>query len=241
MTLVTFRDALASRLPQWLQRGVAQKLMYAIGVQLDGAGDAAVAAVKHRFPGLYSMQTLPMIGRDRRIRRGRIEVDEVYASRLRRWLDDHRGRGGPYALLKQLHAHFAPANFPTALVYYSGRRWLMDAAGVIARADMSWLPDTVSANWPRWWLFYEWPDGVTSDGVWGDPGEWSDGGVWGSTLTVQDVTDLRAVPREWNAAHADGTVVLLPDGAELWGYPPGPWSDPGVWNGGLLSPVIVRV
>jgi hypothetical protein len=80
--------------------------------------------------------------------------------------------------------------------------------------------------------------------VWADPGDWgpgADNGVWDSTLTIQDVADLRAVPREWNAAHADGTVVLLPEGAELWDSPPGLWSDPGVWNGGLLSPVIVRV
>lgn len=240
--LITFRDALSGRMPPWLQRGTAAKVLYGLGLQLDGLADATVAAVKSRFPGLYTMETLPLIGRERRIRRGRIETHEVYASRLRRWLDDHRRRGGPHALLEQLRAHFAPAHFPIDLVYYSGRRFRMDVDGVITRDDIEWLPDGDTDNWPRWWLFYHWPTSVSGDGNWDDAGTWDDGGVWDSSLTIQEAVDLRAVPREWNAAHADGRVVLLTAGAELWDYPPGTWDEPGgVWGDNDLTPVTVEV
>jgi hypothetical protein len=184
-----------------------------------------------RFPGYYSVESLPVIGRERRIRRGRIETHEVYATRLRRWLDDHRRRGGPYALLAQLHAHFAPDNFPIALVYRNGRRFAMKADGTVTRDVIAWEPDHEPAKWARWWLIYQWPEELLDDGHWGDPGTWGDGGVWGSSLSPQQVTDLRLVPKEWNAAHCFGRLILV-EGGELWGFPSGTWGDPGTWGGG---------
>lgn len=237
-TVLTFRDSIREKTPSWLRRGVAEKVLYAIGIQFDGLAEALVSSIKMRFPGLYSAESLPLHGRERRIRRGRTESNEVYATRLRRWLDDHRTRGGPYALLAQVHAHFAPGNFPVDLVYYSGRRFQLDVAGDVTYDDIDWTFDADSARWPRWWLFYHWPTLIPDDGVWGDPGTWGDGGMWGSSLTGQEVTDLRLVPREWNAAHARGWIVLLTEG-ELWGYPEGTWGDPGVWGG--AGPVVLAV
>jgi hypothetical protein len=227
--LRTFRDAIRIKSPPWLQRGLAEKILYAIAIHLDGFADALTAAVKMRFPGRYSMESLPLIGRDRRIRRGRNETDAVYASRLLRWLDDHATRGGPYAMLAQLHAHFAPDNFEIHLVYRSGRRFQMDADGVIEMDDLFSInvPD-----WAKWTLYYFTSFGATIP-KWGDPGRtWGDGQVWGSTLTPPQVTDLRLVPREWNAAHPIGTIVLLGDSGQLWGYPQNVWGAPGLkWGG----------
>jgi len=208
-------------------------------VQLDAIIDATVEGVELRFPGVQGVESLPYLGRDRRIRRGRLETDEVYGARLRRWLDDHATRGGPFALLAQLAAHFAPANFQIDLVYMSGRRFSQAVDGTITRSDITWAPDPDAAKWARWWLFYDWPTPIPSDGLWGDAGIYGDAGVWGSGLTQDEVTDLRLVPKEWNAAHAFGTVVLLPDGAELWGFPVGTWGDPGTW--GDADPVVLAV
>jgi hypothetical protein len=209
--LLTFRDTIRSISPPWLQTGNAEKIMYSFGVHMDLLGDAIAASVKLRFPGLYSVDSLPYLGRERRIRRGRYDSDSSYANRLQRWLDDHRRRGGPYAMLEQIHAHFAPNNFPVELVYASGRRFSMDVDGNIVMDDIVWTPpgpvDTL--KWARWWLFYHWPTPVYGDGLWGDPGTWGDGGVWGSSLSPADVQDLRLVPREWNAAHAIGRIVLI--------------------------------
>lgn len=230
-TSTTFRDTIRDKLsPPWLRGTIGEKVMYALAVHADALGDAVAAAVKSRFPNYYSAESLPYIGRDRKISRGRIETDAVYASRLNRWLDDHATRGGPYALLAQVYAHFAPAAFAVDLVYFSGRRFRMDANGVVAtRDDITWTPDTNAVRWARWWLFYYWPTEILSDGVWDDPGTWSDGGVWDSDLTAEEVTDLRLVPREWNAAHAMGNVVLLSGDLELWDYPDGTWDESGLW------------
>lgn len=232
MSLLTFRDAIKRVSPPWLRIGNAEKIMYTFGAQIDALIDATVAGVKLRFPGLYSAESLPWIGRDRRILRGRDETDQVYASRLVRWLDDHASRGGPYALLAQLFAHYAVAPFAIQLVYASGRYFELDTTGNVTMGDLTWSPDSDSARWARWWAFYSWPVSIGDDGLWGSSGTYGDGGTWGSTLSISDVTDIRAVPKEWNAAHAQGKVVVLSPGAEFWGVPAGVWGDPGVWGGG---------
>ncbi len=232
-TTRTFRDSIRELSPPWLRTLISEKVMYAIGVQADALGDAVAAAVKTRFPNVYSGESLPYIGRDRKILRGRNETNAVYASRLNRWLDDHATRGGPYALLAQLYAHLAPASFAIDLVYASGRRFRMDANGVVSTRDDvgTWVPDADTAKWARWWLFYAWPTPVAADGIWSDPGIWDDGGVWDSDLTVSEVTDLRAVPKEWNNGHSFGRIVLLSGDVELWDYPEGTWDDPGgIWG-----------
>lgn len=225
--LRTFRDTLRDLSPVWLRGKVAGGVLYAIGAVVDALGDALVGGVKARFPGLYGYESLGIIGRERRIRRGRAETDEVYASRLLPWLDHHRRRGGPYAMLAQLHAHYATHPFRIDLVYANGRRFSMAADGTITRDDIG---DIKLSKWAYWTLYYFWPDPVHTDGVWSDPGTWDDGGVWDSDLSIPDVTDLRLIPREWNAAHPFGNVVLLTADIELWDYPTGTWDEPGgVW------------
>jgi len=205
----TFRDAVRELSPPWLRGGLGEAILGAVAEQLDDLTDRLVAGVRVRFPGLEGMESLALVGRERRIRRGRLETDAVYTERLGRWLDDHRRRGGAYALLGQLHAHYAPAAFPVALRYASGRRYAMDAAGAIVRDVAAWdVPGGAVPRWARWWLFYAWPTPISDDGVWSDPGTWGDGGVWGSDLTPAEVRDLRLVPREWGAAHATGRIVL---------------------------------
>lgn len=243
MALRNFRDAVRSLVPWWAGREIGRmgKVLWAIGVHVDALIEQHVAAIKVGYPGLYSMESLALIGRDRRIRRGPDESDEVYASRLPSWLDAHRVRGGPYALLEQLRAYWSKA-FPIDLVYYTGRRFRMPAGdGAITRDDIAWAPDPDAARWARWWLFFEWPDVVSNDGIWTDPGTWSDGGVWDSDLTPDEIANIRAIPTEWNAKHCYGRVVLLTAGAELWDYPPGIWDEPGgVWGGGA-GPTVAQL
>jgi hypothetical protein len=221
MALVSHRDTLLALCPPWLRRLNAGRLMYALGAVIDAQADALIAGLKLRFPNVYSAESLPLIGRERRIRRGRTESNATYASRLTRWLDDHKLRGGPYPLLRQLHAYYAPANFKIELVYASGRRFTLFADGTITRDDMavpgSWNPPGAGgvAKWARWWLFFHWPTPVDNDGTWGDPGVYSDGGVWDSNLTPDQVADLRRVPNDWHAAHAIGRLVLLSPGLEI--------------------------
>jgi hypothetical protein len=220
--LETYRDEIRRRSPPWLQRGTAEKFLYAIGLHVDIFGDALVAGIKHRFPGLYTFESIGLLGRERRISRGRLELDASYATRLCRWFTDHRRRGGPYTLLAQLHAHFAPATFPIELVYYSGRRYSMAVDGTVTRDDVVWSPDGDTARWARWWLFY-----ATDQ--------------WSSTPSAAEVEDIRLVPRQWNAAHPLGWIVLMHAGVELWNWPLGHvWNESGTWNT-TVPPLYIEV
>lgn len=230
MTEITFRDTLRKLSPRWLQGPVGQRIIYAMGVHMDALVDACAEAVRLRYPGNAPSEALAYHGQDRRMSRGRLESDDTYAARLRGWLDAHKGRGGPYAMLAQIHAHYAPASFPVQLLYRSGRRYSMDAQGVVAMDDIAWSPDAIPEKWARFWLFYEWPTPISSDGIWDDPGVWGDAGAWDSSLTPQEAEDIKLVPREWNAAHCSGDVVLLTGDAELWDYPVGIWDDGGLWD-----------
>lgn len=213
MTVRTFRDRLRQLTPPWLQTGNAEKLLYAMGIQLDVFADALLAGVRARFPGQYNPpDTLPLIGRERRIVRGPSETDDSYAARLIRWLDDHRRRGGPYAMLAQLHAYFSPNAFVIDLVYVSGRRYKMNAAGAVTREDTAYSADGDPAQWSRWWLYF-----------------YTDS--FALPLSAADKAAAALVPREWNAGHCLGTIVIVPTGAEFWNYPLGHvWNEAGTWN-----------
>lgn len=220
--LLTFRDTIRRRSPPWLQRGLAEKILYSIGVLCDGFADALVAGVKQRFPGYYTYESLPLIGRERRMTRGRNETDSAYAGRLARFFTDHQLRGGPYALLSQLFIYYSPDTFPIDLVYYAGSaRFHMDVAGEVTRDQVTWTPDTNAAKWARWWLFY-----YTEQ--------------WAATPpTDAELQDLRLIPRQWNAAHPFGYIVLFPTGAELWNWPPGHlWDESGTWDTSATSYTI---
>lgn len=208
--LRTYRDAIREISPWWLRGPIGGSVLYAIGSVVDGIADGLRAGVKMRFPSYYSNESLPLLGRERRIRRGRFELEVTYATRLIPWLDHHRTRGGPYALLAQVHAFYAPNNFPIELRYASGRRFVMDPAdGSVERDDVVWTPPGgLLPKWARWWLTYTWPEAIEDDGIWSDPGTWDDGGVWDTSLSAADVRDIRVVPREWNAAHAIGRITL---------------------------------
>ena len=201
----TFRDLLRRISPWWLQRGYAEKLGYAMAIQIDAFGEALDAGIRSRFPNVYSAESLPVIGRERRIRRGRNEAADTYAGRLRRWLEDHRRRGGPHALLAQVRAYYLPLTFPIALWWPSGARYRMDADGVVTRDVVDW---SYTAQWARWTLM-----------------------LFSDDLATVDAAELAAVPKEWNAAHAIGTAVIMPSGSELWDYPPeNTWNESGTWN-----------
>jgi hypothetical protein len=236
--LIKFTDTLTRIMPWWLQRGLAGKIVFAIGKQFDAIADAAVQAVKRRFPSALWPDSLPLIGHDRKIRRGSAEADGVYASRLQRALDDHRTRGNPYAMLAQLHAYFATAPFLIELIYQSGRRYSMATDGTVTRDDIDY-GDRNIAKWARWTLIYHWPTTINSFGKWGASGKkWGTGptNLWGidpSSLTGAQVRDLVLIPTDWNAAHCQGTIILLSPGRRVWGYPPRKWNTGnGKWGAG---------
>lgn len=210
VTITTYRGEVRRLSPMWLKIGRAEKFMYALASQLDTLGDMLVAGIKLRFPGLYSYGSLPTLGRDRRIRRGRFEPSSNYSTRLRRWLTDHRRRGSGMALLQQLFIHYAPNNFPIDLVYKNGRRYRLATDGTITRDTVTVLPNAQFARWTLYYFTDQFPDPPSDD----------------------DKADLLVIPKEWIAAHAIGKLVIMRTGSELWDYhvPPRTWNNSSLWD-----------
>jgi len=227
-----FENATKAVAPPWLQRSIGGRFLGAIGKVVDDLVDRTALGVKARFPGLTDASDgLAYIGRDRLIRRGPNESDATYARRLRLWLDSHRTRGGPYALLEQLRAYWLDTlTVPIDVVYHDGTRRSIAADGTITRDSISWNPDG-SNHWARIWIFFNLDDlhvlDVTADMITddGDTLVTDDGDTLIAVLGEGTVTDEIAeefalVPRGWSAAHVEQIhVVLLYPGARLWGYP----------------------
>lgn len=235
----SFRDMIRAVSVRWLKNGLAQKILYAFGLHLDLIGDAAIDGLRKQFPlSPDSADSLGAIGRSRKIARGPTEPDASYASRLIPWLDAHRTRGNPYTLLQQWYAYWQPSPLTATLVYESGKTFTLAADGTITEGSgPPW--DTDAAHWARWWLVVDWPGTIGGDGLWLDAGTWDDGGIWDYDLSASAANNLRAIPNDWNAAHCIGYVVVRAPDVELWDFPPGLWSDAGVWGGGTGDPLII--
>lgn len=242
LAILTFRDAIREISPRWLKHGLAEKILYSFGIHLDTLAEMSSQGVKKRFPlFLDALDALPLTGHDRKIARGFNEADISYVNRLLSWLDDHRTRGGPYAMLHQLAGFWASGPFDIDLVYESGKRFHMPSGGAVTESTGAPWDGSSLAQWARWWLVFDWPTPIGDDGLWSSPGAYDDGGVWDADLSSTDVENIRLVPREWNAEHPIGYVVLRNGGAELWDIPAGLWSDPGVWGGAGISEVTISV
>lgn len=245
--MLNFRELVATITPPWLRRKNGGGLLYAIALQLDVLVELVTAAVKIRFPGVYSAESLPLLSRERRIRQGLGESSASFSARLNTFLETHRDRGGPYPLLEQIHARYkysVNGPFPVHLVYTSGARFDMASDGTITRNAASFSTGLGPEEWAHWWLVYEWPTTIANDGLWGDPGVWGDGGVWGSELTGAEVTDLRLIPTEWNNAHCKGHLVVLSPNQALWGIPEEIWglTVGGTWGDGTAAdPIQVEI
>lgn len=222
-----FSEIIRQVSPRWLATGTAEKILYSMFVACDVLATACAESVKARCPGVLSGESLPIIGRDRLITRGKYETDGLYASRLNRWLTDHATRGGPYAMIAQIRAHFGDL-WKMALVYRSGRHFEVFGPGEsVSRTDISWTPDGDTAKWAKFWLFYFVSEPIPGDGTWDGPGSYDDGKVWDSDLTVSDAEDYRRVPKNWSPAHTRGEIVLLGPGQDLWDYPESTWTKAG--------------
>ena len=81
----SFLKVFKAVLPPWLLRTEGLKLIGGISDVIDDHRDRVVAGVKLRFPGLYTLEGVEKIGRERRLRRGPKETTEVFAERLQRW------------------------------------------------------------------------------------------------------------------------------------------------------------
>lgn len=203
-------DLLSRVVPPWLQRTIGRSLMRGFGAALDDVQRESAEGVFARFPKANRPDVLAPIGSDRKIIRGLNEDADTYAARLVRWRIDHRTRGGPYALLRQLEAFWSTAPRQIDLVYASGTRFVLETDGTITKDAIASNADP--ARWSRCSIFYY----LTEDET---------------PISYALYRNLMAIPREWSAAHVgEINVFALAGGCRVWGYPPTPWGEPEPWG-----------
>lgn len=198
--------------PPWLQRAWAKKILAGIATPIDTLARRMSLGVRARFPRWEQPDALVLTGQERGIRRGPAEPAHVFASRLIRWWDDHRGRAGAYALIAQARAFWTGTGVTNIeVVSHRGVRHSTSVGSdTVARDAITWGADG-TATWAQFWLFLHVP---------ADP------------RPIDDATYL-AVPVDWTAAHVRREhVVILWGYGRLWDYPPpsGDWDD---WETGL--------
>mgnify|MGYP001581068077 CR=1 FL=1 len=241
-----------SLLPAWLLRGDGGNVAASLGLMLDAFNARARLALLARFPSYAPDEpALAAMGRDRLIRRGINEPAEAYAVRLAAWLDDHRTRGNPFAMLRQLRAYLqAPCVVRT--VDRRGNWYSIDAAGLrsssIDTGNWDWDGTPASPDWSRFWVIIYPVDGTTPwavSGDWGDATLWG-AGVWGNddttigtTATPDQVNSVRAIVRDWKPAGTtcEWIIVAFDDATFTPAGATDPSGDWGNWSDGAGAPV----
>lgn len=267
----TFRRLVKYMGPAWLVRErvkatpasepieTERRAMYATALVRDALAARVIRGVSYRFPIADSTPEDAMleIGRSRRVAKGPSEPLAAYAERLRRWLDDWRIAGSPWAVLEQVRAYCSPHLVRVRIYTNRGDCYTIDRDGTRSRVrDTGWDWDGDATRWSRWWLVI-YPDaGLPWDRqiAWGAGPLWGAvPGTWGSTATQADVYAIRRIIRErkpagarcshvivcFDDAHFDPTDAgTLPDGT--WGktsklsggsYVPARFADAAYWPG----------
>lgn len=248
-TLLSFRGTLRKLVPPWLSdvgtnllpaRGF--KFLWSHAVLLDAGIQDNVEGLRARMPGVGTPTALPYIGRDRVIRRGRDESDASFAARQLRWREDHKTRGSAWAVMAQVKAYLTPHKPLMRIVTNNGTWKTLNPDDtreiVVTRPTPNWDWDGDDTKISRAWLIIYPPPALWTQGpAWGDPDLWdgawgSEGFTWGSTATPAEVDSVRAIVKEWKAAHTlYQNIIIAFDEADFdpTGAPGAPLPD-GTWG-----------
>lgn len=243
--MTTFRDSLLRIAGPFLQDATSQQILYPLGTILDAGAEFVTEGLLARFPGLGTPTALPYHGRDRKIVRGFAESDPAYANRLVGWLDSHRTRGNPYALMRQLQGYCSPQIPRIRTVNNAGffHTLNIDGSTSYQRTSGLWNWDGNTAAWARFWvIIYSTASGPwATSPAWGSGNNWGNPGqTWGTTATSDQVAAVRAIISDWKPAGTRCNNIIIafddasfdPAGSPGPGYPGGTWGGPAVVTNG---------
>lgn len=229
MGLLTHRHTLFNLIPKWLRNNNAYRVLYAVAIVMDALGDALFAAVKIRFPNVYSEESLSLLASERRMVRGRSESAESFAARLNQWWDVAKHSGDLFTIAKEVAKYFLPAHVIVQCVTNNGTMYTLGVDGSWSISTVSWNWDNHPEYWSRFWV-------LISNAVIGATGTNAlvqDSSQWvldTSRMVGSDTTDTAADVRlieETHRAphkHCSGILVLL-DVDAFWAEPPdGDWN-----------------
>lgn len=239
---MNFRTAFYALLPSWLTSDDGERVVGSLAAVKDLFVERMRQGLLARYPSYTPPTGLPYLGRDRGIVRGIGEPEASYRVRLLRYLDDHKIRGNPFALLEQLRAYCGGDGIRVRTVDRRGNWFTIDRDGTrdftLGTGNWDWDPLPASPQWARFWvIIYPTADGLPwgpAAGTFGPAG-----GAWGSaigtpgytigtTATTAEVASVRTIIRQWQP---DGTrcewIIIAFDDASF--DPTAPEPD-GTWK-----------
>lgn len=248
--------------PRWLTTdGDSEQIGYSLDIVKDAQLGRLELGLLARFPEQDPNGTpapadaLAALGRDRRVVRGLNESARTYAQRLKRWLDDRKRAGNPFALMQKLAEYTGPG--PAFRTVDARGNWFSRAAdgtrtALLNQANWDWdgspfTPDG-KLRWSRFWVVI-YPNGLWEPSAheWGDPTSpgFGDGvGTFGSTATLSEVDTVRSIVADWKP---EGTrcvnIILAFDPASfnpLSPEPDGLWGNGSKNVGGVQVPSRLR-
>lgn len=119
------RDVVKQLSPPWLAQGIAEKILYAIGLSGDAVAEKMNQAMRARMPGtsiidgttLAPPSALSLLGADRVMGQGPNESNADFAVRLQKAFDTWQHAGSSRAILQQVLGYVAtPANVQSGQV-----------------------------------------------------------------------------------------------------------------------------
>ena len=241
--------------PAWLTAPYdGAQVQYSLGVMLDAQVERTFQGTKARFPEHGPADALPFMGRDRKIIRGINEPAAAFAARLLRWLDDHRVRGNPFALLDQIRA-FLQTDMLVRTVDHRGNWFTVAADGtrslLLDQGNWDW-DGAAASQWSRFWVILYPPTSLwlQDDPAIGDADLWAGeigraGYTIGSTATRDEVDGVRTLVRQWKPAGTLCLWIILAFAPTSFdptaGAPPNPDGDWGIWHERVDPAVPVRL
>ena len=200
--------------PKWLTSGEGESVLFSLHVVVDAWLERARLGVYARFPDSAPDDAIAAISRDRKIIRGLNESKTSFAKRLIKWLDTHRIRGNPFALLEQIRAYLQ-ADVVLRTVDQNGNWFWIDADGShhFQLKSGQWNWDSVSTtNWSRFWVIVYGRTLWTSP-EYNDGSEFESGHVWGLSATPDQIDGLRTIVRQFKPSHAkcENIIIALDD------------------------------
>lgn len=239
-----FRDAMRAMVPPWLSdRGpralnTGFKLVWTVGMALDGVVDWMVQGTQARMPGLGTPTALDMSGRDRGVLRGVVEGDEAYALRQQRWLQARRLQGHPLELLRQVRGYLNE-DVKCRTVDHSGNWHTIDVGGAESWIQIpgSWDWDGNPVPWARGWvILYAPAHWIQWEHFWtGGETPWGgflagDNYTLGQTAPYDVAEDVREIVRTWKPQHMRVVNIIVAfDPASFDPGNPATWPD-GTWG-----------
>ncbi len=133
MTIIQSRHALSSLMPAWTQRRYGRSFTTE-GLFTLYDYDAAIMrdSLIARWPSYAPEDALPLIARDRRIRRGPHESSDAIRTRLRQWIDIWQLAGLPFGLMLSVQGFLAPW-YPQLRIVTRRGLWYTLAEGTVGR------------------------------------------------------------------------------------------------------------